>query len=121
VPTTRLEITVTDDPAVLDRIVSSCRSRQCTITSLHYEAGDRHRPGFVSLTMDAAAARAQLAAERVARLVDVLAVEQAPEPGRPPRHPTPEAWRRAAPSGGPRRGPARHPEDAPGRMSTTSG
>jgi len=73
--THRLEITVTEGSSVLDRIVASCRSRQCTIVSLHFEVGDRHRPGHVSLTVDGTARMVRLAAERLDRLVDVLAVE----------------------------------------------
>jgi acetolactate synthase regulatory subunit len=73
----RFEITVTDAPAVLDRIVSLCRSRQCTILSLQFQAADRHRPGHVSLTIDGTPRMARLAAERIGRLVDVTAVETA--------------------------------------------
>jgi acetolactate synthase small subunit len=71
----RFEITVTDSPAVLDRIVGVCRSRQCAIVSLHFQAADRHRPGHVSVTMDGTARMARLAADRLHRLVDVVAVE----------------------------------------------
>jgi acetolactate synthase small subunit len=71
----RFEITVTDSPSVLDRIVAVCRSRQCTIVSLHFQAADRHRPGHVSVTMDGTARMARLAVDRLERLVDVVAVE----------------------------------------------
>jgi acetolactate synthase small subunit len=73
----RYEITVTDSPAVLDRIVGVCRSRQCTIVSLHFEAADRHRLGHVSVTLDGSARMVRLAADRLGRLVDVVAVETA--------------------------------------------
>jgi acetolactate synthase regulatory subunit len=73
----RFEITVTDAPTVLERIVSQCRSRQCTIVWLEFQAADRHRPGRVSLTIDGTPRMARLAADRLGRLVDVMAVEQA--------------------------------------------
>jgi acetolactate synthase small subunit len=77
VPTTHhLEISVTPGPAVLERIVSACRSRQCSIVSLEFRAGDRHRPGRVSVTFEGADRMAGLAEDRLTRLVEVLAVER---------------------------------------------
>lgn len=77
VPSTHhLELTVTPGPAVLERVVSACRSRRCDIVSLEYRAGDRHRPGRVSLTVQGADRMVGLAQDRLARLVDVLAVER---------------------------------------------
>ena len=73
----RFEITVTDSPAVLDRIVAVCRSRQCMIVSLHFQAADRHGPGHVSVTIDGTARMTRLALDRLARLVDVITVESA--------------------------------------------
>ena len=69
-----LQLTVADAPAVLDRVVSTCRSRQCTIVALSFQAGDRHRPGQIDLALRAPVRAAQLAADRLARLVDVQAV-----------------------------------------------
>jgi acetolactate synthase regulatory subunit len=80
-PTHHLELTVADAPLVLDRIVSTCRARQCTVVALHFEAADRHRPGRVSVTMRAAPQRARLAAERLAGLADVAAVEYVSDRG----------------------------------------
>ncbi|MEA2323401.1 MAG: hypothetical protein QOD81_3251 [Solirubrobacteraceae bacterium] len=80
-PTHHLELTVGDTPLVLDRIVSLCRARMCTIVALHFEAADRHRPGRVSVTLRAAPARVRLAAERLAGLVGVQAVEHVSDRG----------------------------------------
>jgi acetolactate synthase regulatory subunit len=77
-----LELTVADAPAVLDRVVSTVRSRQCTIVSLRFQAGDRHRPGQIDLTVSSSARAARLAADRLARLVDVevVAASLSPNP-----------------------------------------
>jgi acetolactate synthase small subunit len=72
--THHLELTVADTPLVLDRIVSLCRARQCTIRALRFEAADRHRPGRVSATLEADARRVRLAAQRLAGLPSVIAV-----------------------------------------------
>ena len=72
--THHLELTVADMPLVLDRIVSLCRARRCTIAALRFEAADRHRPGRVLATIEADARRARLAAQRLRALPGVLAV-----------------------------------------------
>jgi acetolactate synthase small subunit len=72
--THHLELTVTDAPLVLDRIVSVCRGRRCAIAALRFEAADRHRPGRVSVAIEADARRARLAVQRLAALPGVLAV-----------------------------------------------
>jgi acetolactate synthase small subunit len=72
--THHLELTVADTPLVLDRIVSVCRARRCTILALRYEAADRHRPGRVLATIAADAQRARLATQRLAAMPGVLAV-----------------------------------------------
>ena len=72
--THHLELTVAEAPLVLDRIVSTCRARQCAIVALRFEAADRHRPGRVSATIEADGRRARLAAQRLAALPGVLAV-----------------------------------------------
>ena len=72
--THHLELTVTDTPLVLDRIVSVCRARRCAILALRYEAADRHRPGRVLATIEADAQRARLATQRLAAMPGVLAV-----------------------------------------------
>jgi acetolactate synthase small subunit len=74
--THHLELTVADTALVLDRIVSTCRGRQCAIVALRFEAADRHRPGRVSATIEADGRRARLAAQRLAALPGVLAVAQ---------------------------------------------
>ena len=83
--THHLELTVSDMPLVLDRVVSLCRARQCTIAALRFEAADRHRPGRVLATLEADARRARLAAQRLRALPGVLAVahlgERAELPG----------------------------------------
>ena len=72
--THHLDLTVADMPLVLDRVVSTCRARQCTIAALRFEAADRHRPGRVLATIEADAGRARLAAQRLRALPGVLAV-----------------------------------------------
>jgi acetolactate synthase small subunit len=72
--THHLELTVADMPLVLDRIVSLCRSRQCTIVALRFEAADRHRPGRVSATLEADGRHMRLAAQRLRALPGVIAV-----------------------------------------------
>lgn len=72
--THHLQLTVTEDPASLERIVSVCRSRQCRILSLRFSLGDRHRAGQVEMTLSAPSRMADLAVARLARLVDVVAV-----------------------------------------------
>ena len=67
----RLELTVNDSPGVLERVVGACRSRQCTIVSLHYHQGDRHRAGRIELTLDAPPRALGLAAQRLRKLHDV--------------------------------------------------
>ena len=79
--THHLELTVADAPLVLDRIVSVCRARQCTIVALRFEAADRHRPGRVLATLEADAKRARLAAQRLAATPGVLAVAHVGERG----------------------------------------
>ena len=74
--THHLEVSVTGGPAVLERVVSACRSRRCEIVSLEFRAGDRHRPGRVRMTVRGAERMVGLAEDRLARLVDVLAVER---------------------------------------------
>jgi acetolactate synthase regulatory subunit len=75
--THHLELTVADTPLVLDRIVSVCRGRRCTIVALRFEAADRHRPGRVSATIEADRSRARLAVQRLAGVPGVLAVAHA--------------------------------------------
>jgi acetolactate synthase small subunit len=72
--THHLELTVADTPLVLDRIVSLCRARQCTIRALRFESADRHRPGRVLATVEADAKRARLVTQRLLALPGVLAV-----------------------------------------------
>jgi acetolactate synthase small subunit len=75
--THHLELTVADTPLVLDRIVSLCRTRRCTIAGLRFEAADRHRPGRVLATIEADATRARLAMHNLAAMPGVLAVATA--------------------------------------------
>lgn len=72
--THQLELTVTDTPLVLDRVVSLLRTRRCAIVALRFEAADRHRPGRVYATVEADAQRARLAIQRLAAMPGVLAV-----------------------------------------------
>jgi acetolactate synthase small subunit len=74
--THHLELTVADTPLVLDRIVSACRTRRCTIVALRFTAADRHRPGRVLATIAADARRARLATQDLAAMPGVLAVAQ---------------------------------------------
>jgi acetolactate synthase small subunit len=72
--THHLDLTVADTPLVLDRIVSLCRARQCTIVALRFEAADRHRPGRVRVTLAADTRRARIVIQRLAASPGVLAI-----------------------------------------------
>jgi acetolactate synthase small subunit len=72
--THHLELTVADTPLVLDRIVSLCRARRCTIVALRFEAADRHRPGRLLATVEADAKRLRIVTGRLLALPGVLAV-----------------------------------------------
>jgi acetolactate synthase small subunit len=72
--THHLELTVADTPLILDRIVSLCRARRCTIAALRFEAADRHRPGRVRLTLEADARHVRIVIQRLAGAPGVLAV-----------------------------------------------
>jgi acetolactate synthase small subunit len=72
--THNLELTVTDTPLVLDRVVSTLRGRRCEIVALRYECADRHRPGRVLATVRAEARHARLATQRLHAMPGVLAV-----------------------------------------------
>jgi acetolactate synthase small subunit len=72
--THHLELTVADTPLVLDRIVSLCRARRCTIVRLRFEAADRHRPGRLLATVEADAKRLRIVTGRLLALPGVLAV-----------------------------------------------
>ena len=84
--THHLELTVTDTPLMLDRIVGVCRARQCTIAALRFEAADRHRPGRVLVTIAGDARRARLATQRLAAMPGVLAVAYRGAAERAQRH-----------------------------------
>jgi acetolactate synthase regulatory subunit len=66
-----LELTVTEGPAVLERVVGTVRSRGCEIVGMHFEAGNRHRAGHIVLTMSATGRQVELATGRLSRLLDV--------------------------------------------------
>jgi acetolactate synthase small subunit len=72
--THNLELTVTETPLVLDRVVSTFRGRRCEIVALRYECADRHRPGRVLATVRADAQRARLATLQLQAMPGVLAV-----------------------------------------------
>jgi acetolactate synthase regulatory subunit len=46
-----LEIDVDDDASVLLRVLTILRRRGCVIRGVDYEAGDRHRPGHLSVAV----------------------------------------------------------------------
>ena len=75
--THRLEMTVADGPLALDRVVATCRARGAAITGLHFEAGDRHRPGELVVSVAAERGRLGLLVGRLDGLVDVLSVRRA--------------------------------------------
>jgi acetolactate synthase regulatory subunit len=45
----QLQLQTTDSPDVLVRVLTTLRRRGCTITSVDYAEGDRHRPGRLEL------------------------------------------------------------------------
>src|SRR3954463_10936526 len=86
--TTTFALEVTDDPAALVRVLVTLQRRQCRITAVEVDRGDRHRPGRPLVRRPAPpggrrrasprAPRAQprRAAAWLANLVDVLDVAE---------------------------------------------
>jgi acetolactate synthase regulatory subunit len=64
---------LTEAPDVLPRVLALCHRKQSTVLALRYEAGDRHRPGRLELTVQCGR-RAPELRRRLGELVDVLAV-----------------------------------------------
>jgi acetolactate synthase regulatory subunit len=46
-----LEIDLDDDPSALVRVLTILRRRGCAIRSVDYAAGDRHRPGHLTVAV----------------------------------------------------------------------
>jgi acetolactate synthase regulatory subunit len=47
----QLQLQTTDSPDVLLRVLTTLRRRGCTITSVDYAEGDRHRPGRLEICL----------------------------------------------------------------------
>jgi acetolactate synthase regulatory subunit len=62
-----------DAPDVLARVVALCHRKQGTVLALHYEAGERHRPGRLELTVRAGRRGPELRT-RLGELVGVVGV-----------------------------------------------
>lgn len=65
---------VTDQAAVLARIVVLCQQRRCHVVALSFVAADRHRGGELSLTVRASNWHAERLAGWLGTLVDVVKV-----------------------------------------------
>ena len=52
--THRLELAVTSGPAVLDRVISTCRARRCEVVALEFAAAGVDGTGRIALTVDGA-------------------------------------------------------------------
>jgi hypothetical protein len=73
-----LTIEVVDAPDVLVRVLTTLRSRRCTITHVEYLARDRHRPGHLVVGIDPPRAHAHCVEAWLLNLVDVVSVGVAP-------------------------------------------
>lgn len=78
-PTHRLVLRVAPGPIVLERVVTTCRARQCPVVSLAFDAGCDGRPGRITATIAASERRARFVAARLATLVEVLDVLEVTE------------------------------------------
>jgi hypothetical protein len=75
---TVLTIEVVDTPDVLVRVLTTLRSRRCTITHVEYLARDRHRPGHLVVGIEPPRAHAHCVEAWLLNLVDVVSVSLAP-------------------------------------------
>jgi hypothetical protein len=75
-PCTRsvLTIEVVDTPDVLVRVLTTLRSRRCTITHVEYFARDRHRPAHLVVGIEPPRAHAHCVEAWLLNLVDVVSV-----------------------------------------------
>jgi acetolactate synthase regulatory subunit len=73
-----LTIEVVDAPDVLVRVLTTLRSRRCTITHVEYLAPDRHRPGHLVVVIEPPRAHAHCVDAWLLNLVDVVSVGVAP-------------------------------------------
>jgi acetolactate synthase regulatory subunit len=60
-------------PDVVHRVLALCHRKQGRVVALRYEAGDRHRPGLLELTVSCGRRAPELRA-RLTDLVDVRSV-----------------------------------------------
>jgi acetolactate synthase regulatory subunit len=72
--TAALEIELGDDDATLVRVLTVLRRRGCVIRRVDFEADDPHRPGHLTVAVQAPASHAHCVAAWVENLVDVRAV-----------------------------------------------
>jgi acetolactate synthase small subunit len=80
--TTTFDLEVTDDPAVLVRVLVTLQRRQCRITAVDFSRADRHRPARLRIAVDAPPSHAHRMGAWLGNLVDVLEVVEIPAAGR---------------------------------------
>src|SRR4051794_27433570 len=66
---------VSDTPDVVVRVLATLRRRNCVILGVDYRAGDRHRPGELSVDYSPPPRCGHTVSQWLANLVDVVAVD----------------------------------------------
>ena len=74
----RATLTVREGSDVLVRVLVTLRRRGCTVISVDYHAGDRHRGGWLTVAYAPPPRHAHAVARWLGNLVDVLEVEDVP-------------------------------------------
>ena len=71
----RATLTVRDGADALVRVLVTLRRRGCVVEAVDYGAGDRHRPGWLTVSYVPPARHAHAVSSWLANLVDVLEVD----------------------------------------------
>ncbi|MEA2168892.1 MAG: hypothetical protein QOF76_2192 [Solirubrobacteraceae bacterium] len=71
----RATLSVRDGADALVRVLVTLRRRGCVVEAVDYGAGDRHRPGWLSVSYVPPARHGHAVASWLSNLVDVLEVE----------------------------------------------
>ena len=74
--THRYRLELTDQPEVLQRVLTLFRRRGCEVVSMEYVAADRHRPGHLEVALRADERHARPLPRQLGGLVDVRAVKE---------------------------------------------
>lgn len=74
--TTTVSLTTNDSPDVLVRVLTTLRRRGCTLVSVDYRIGDRHRGGRLDVSYEPPDRCAAAVTAWLANLVEVVAVRE---------------------------------------------